>query len=137
MATRTIAPAGLRMAAQAKAPTKNFWEGEWVCADCGYIYDVEDCGGIFLEEQVRSESKATSSKPSGPRYFLFRFVCASFSPSLGDQGTNYPLRPPSVGSPRGRGGGSGIGERVSITNVKLSCVNERLLPEGVLCFSLS
>lgn len=40
------------MAAQQEDKTRNFWEGEWVCADCGYIYDVDDCGGLFLEEQV-------------------------------------------------------------------------------------
>lgn len=35
------------------ATGKNFWEGEWVCADCGYIYDVDDCGGLYLEQQVK------------------------------------------------------------------------------------
>lgn len=23
-------------------------------ADCGYIYDIDDCGGLYLEEQVRA-----------------------------------------------------------------------------------
>eukprot|EP00752_Nemacystus_decipiens_P008653 g7726.t1 len=41
------------MAAKAEPPTSNFWEGEWVCADCGYIYDIDDCGGLYLEEQKR------------------------------------------------------------------------------------
>eukprot|EP00904_Undaria_pinnatifida_P006749 jgi/Undpi1/3203/HiC_scaffold_15.g06577.m1 len=45
---------GLKMAAKAEAaPTRTFWEGEWVCADCGYIYDIDDCGGLYLEEQKR------------------------------------------------------------------------------------
>lgn len=60
-ASRTVA-SDLRMAAKgAVAPTKNFWEGEWVCADCGYIYDVDDCAGLYLEEQVNV-------------FFLFFFV---------------------------------------------------------------
>lgn len=41
------------MAAKAEEATRSFWEGEWVCADCGYIYDIDDCGGLYLEEQVR------------------------------------------------------------------------------------
>lgn len=40
----------LRMAA---AEGDGFWEGEWVCADCGYIYDRDDCGGLAFEQQVR------------------------------------------------------------------------------------
>ncbi|CAN0461760.1 unnamed protein product [Ascophyllum nodosum] len=38
---------------KAEAATNNFWEGEWVCADCGYIYDQDDCGGLYLEQQQR------------------------------------------------------------------------------------
>jgi hypothetical protein len=31
--------------ATAKRPNpNNYWEGEWVCADCGYIYDI----GIYV-----------------------------------------------------------------------------------------
>lgn len=42
------------MATAAKdAPAKKYWEGEWVCADCGYIYDIDDCGGLYFEQQVR------------------------------------------------------------------------------------
>ncbi len=26
-------------------------QGEWVCADCGYIYDKDDCGGLAFEQQ--------------------------------------------------------------------------------------
>lgn len=45
----------LRMAASSnKDVTSTYWEGEWVCADCGYIYDIDDCGGLYLEQQVRS-----------------------------------------------------------------------------------
>mmetsp|Transcript_5264 Transcript_5264/g.5403 ORF Transcript_5264/g.5403 Transcript_5264/m.5403 type:complete len:134 (-) Transcript_5264:196-597(-) len=31
-----------------------YWQGEWVCADCGYIYDrFEDGGGLYFEELKR------------------------------------------------------------------------------------
>lgn len=46
--TRVVGP--LQMAAAAEG--RKYWEGEWVCADCGYIYDVEDCGGLYFEQQV-------------------------------------------------------------------------------------
>eukprot|EP00522_Entomoneis_paludosa_P000554 CAMPEP_0172472784 /NCGR_PEP_ID=MMETSP1065-20121228/68522_1 /TAXON_ID=265537 /ORGANISM="Amphiprora paludosa, Strain CCMP125" /LENGTH=136 /DNA_ID=CAMNT_0013230947 /DNA_START=608 /DNA_END=1018 /DNA_ORIENTATION=- len=28
-----------------------FWQGEWVCKDCGYIYNRAECAGMFFEEQ--------------------------------------------------------------------------------------
>mmetsp|Transcript_12915 Transcript_12915/g.11704 ORF Transcript_12915/g.11704 Transcript_12915/m.11704 type:complete len:152 (-) Transcript_12915:80-535(-) len=29
----------------------NYWEGEWICADCGYVYDRDiDGGGLYFEE---------------------------------------------------------------------------------------
>jgi len=28
-----------------------YWEGEWVCKDCGYIYQRFECAGLFFEEQ--------------------------------------------------------------------------------------
>mmetsp|Transcript_25422 Transcript_25422/g.31324 ORF Transcript_25422/g.31324 Transcript_25422/m.31324 type:complete len:150 (-) Transcript_25422:418-867(-) len=28
-----------------------YWQGEWVCKDCGYIYDRSECAGMFFEEQ--------------------------------------------------------------------------------------
>ena len=28
-----------------------YWEGEWICADCGYIYDRDvDGGGLYFED---------------------------------------------------------------------------------------
>jgi rubredoxin len=38
-------------AASISMMSKQYWEGEWVCADCGYIYDRDDCGGLPFEEQ--------------------------------------------------------------------------------------
>mmetsp|Transcript_9691 Transcript_9691/g.23718 ORF Transcript_9691/g.23718 Transcript_9691/m.23718 type:complete len:157 (-) Transcript_9691:3224-3694(-) len=28
-----------------------YWEGEWVCKDCGYIYQRFECAGLYFEEQ--------------------------------------------------------------------------------------
>ena len=28
-----------------------YWAGEWVCKDCGYVYDRSECAGMFFEEQ--------------------------------------------------------------------------------------
>jgi rubredoxin len=28
-----------------------FWQGEWVCKDCGYIYNRAECAGLYFEEQ--------------------------------------------------------------------------------------
>jgi hypothetical protein len=40
-----------RLYAKAPEPVSNgFWEGEWICADCGYIYDRDiDGGGLYFE----------------------------------------------------------------------------------------
>lgn len=49
----------LQLSAKAKgsAATEEgteYWQGEWVCADCGYIYDREfDGGGLYFEQQKR------------------------------------------------------------------------------------
>ena len=29
-----------------------YWPGEWVCADCGYVYDKKLFGGRYFEEQT-------------------------------------------------------------------------------------
>mmetsp|Transcript_2243 Transcript_2243/g.3682 ORF Transcript_2243/g.3682 Transcript_2243/m.3682 type:complete len:149 (-) Transcript_2243:21-467(-) len=28
-----------------------YWQGEWVCKDCGYIYNRQECAGLYFEEQ--------------------------------------------------------------------------------------
>lgn len=28
-----------------------YWGGDWVCKDCGYIYDRSECAGMYFEEQ--------------------------------------------------------------------------------------
>ncbi|CAM9147683.1 unnamed protein product [Choristocarpus tenellus] len=54
--------------------TSGFWEGEWVCADCGYIYDIDESGGLFLEQQPRGW---ICPQCSGPR--------RRFAKKVGDQ----------------------------------------------------
>merc|ERR1712146_774245 len=29
----------------------NYWQGEWVCADCGYIYETKNFDFVYFEEQ--------------------------------------------------------------------------------------
>mmetsp|Transcript_34368 Transcript_34368/g.110445 ORF Transcript_34368/g.110445 Transcript_34368/m.110445 type:complete len:133 (-) Transcript_34368:270-668(-) len=35
-----------------KEKKEQYWQGEWVCADCGYIYDRKIFGGRYFEEQT-------------------------------------------------------------------------------------
>ena len=36
------------------AEEKGYWQGEWICADCGYIYDPDIFPGKpFFEEQTK------------------------------------------------------------------------------------
>mmetsp|Transcript_5117 Transcript_5117/g.7075 ORF Transcript_5117/g.7075 Transcript_5117/m.7075 type:complete len:153 (+) Transcript_5117:67-525(+) len=37
----------------APEPEVEYWEGEWICADCGYIYDRTDCGDFYFEQQPK------------------------------------------------------------------------------------
>lgn len=41
--------AATREAEAAKA--EKYWQGEWVCKDCGYIYNRAECAGMYFEEQ--------------------------------------------------------------------------------------
>ena len=55
VSTRAILPSSaLNAKAKANLNPNNYWEGEWICADCGYIYDRDvDGGGLFFEELKR------------------------------------------------------------------------------------
>lgn len=33
------------------AKAEKYWQGEWVCKDCGYIYNRAECAGMYFEEQ--------------------------------------------------------------------------------------
>mmetsp|Transcript_21403 Transcript_21403/g.67145 ORF Transcript_21403/g.67145 Transcript_21403/m.67145 type:complete len:144 (-) Transcript_21403:598-1029(-) len=35
-----------------KEKKEKYWQGDWVCADCGYIYDRKLFGGRYFEEQT-------------------------------------------------------------------------------------
>jgi len=36
------------------AGESEYWQGEWVCADCGYVYDKDiDGGGLYFEQQKK------------------------------------------------------------------------------------
>ncbi|GFH46034.1 hypothetical protein CTEN210_02508 [Chaetoceros tenuissimus] len=37
--------------AEEEARAAQFWQGEWVCKDCGYIYNKDECAGMYFEEQ--------------------------------------------------------------------------------------
>ena len=38
--SNTITSTTSLLAASKRANPKGYWEGEWVCADCGYVYDI-------------------------------------------------------------------------------------------------
>jgi len=34
--------------------SSEYWQGDWVCADCGYVYDIDyDGGGLYFEQQKK------------------------------------------------------------------------------------
>lgn len=37
--------------AEEEAKAAEYWQGEWVCKDCGYIYNRAECAGMYFEEQ--------------------------------------------------------------------------------------
>lgn len=37
--------------AQEAEEAAKYWQGEWVCKDCGYIYNRAECAGMYFEEQ--------------------------------------------------------------------------------------
>lgn len=42
----------LSMAKTKDVDTSKYWQGDWVCADCGYVYDIDyDGGGMYFEQQ--------------------------------------------------------------------------------------
>mmetsp|Transcript_18258 Transcript_18258/g.25761 ORF Transcript_18258/g.25761 Transcript_18258/m.25761 type:complete len:149 (+) Transcript_18258:78-524(+) len=38
--------------AEEEAKAAKYWQGEWVCKDCGYIYNRGECAGLYFEEQT-------------------------------------------------------------------------------------
>jgi hypothetical protein len=46
-----------------------YWQGEWVCADCGYIYDRDiDGGGLWFEQQKRGFVSPLDRQPIDSYY---------------------------------------------------------------------
>jgi len=37
--------------AEEEAKAAMYWQGEWVCKDCGYIYNRAECANMYFEEQ--------------------------------------------------------------------------------------
>lgn len=51
---RALAAAVKKPTPPTKEEAAQYWQGEWVCADCGYIYDIDvDGGGLYFEQQQR------------------------------------------------------------------------------------
>ena len=49
----TMLPAK-KTAAVSKEDMEKYWQGDWVCSDCGYIYERDfDGGGLWFEQQKR------------------------------------------------------------------------------------
>ena len=42
----------LNAALSPKEKAEQYWAGEWICADCGYVYDRKIFGGRYFEEQT-------------------------------------------------------------------------------------
>ena len=34
-----------------QARLDSYWQGDWVCKDCGYVYNRDECAGFYFEEQ--------------------------------------------------------------------------------------
>lgn len=49
--SRTMSSSTRKRAVGALSMAKDYWEGEWVCADCGYIYDRDLFNGMPFEDQ--------------------------------------------------------------------------------------
>lgn len=75
---------------EAKSGTE-YWQGEWVCADCGYVYDRDiDGGGLYFEQQKKgficpqcSAPRKRYAKKVGDQWGVTRgtmyfFMCMDF-----------------------------------------------------------
>jgi rubredoxin len=50
----TVLAAKGKLTAQEQAEELGYWGGDWVCADCGYVYDIDfDGGGKYFEQQKK------------------------------------------------------------------------------------
>jgi len=45
---------GKKAAAAPVEENNDYWQGDWVCADCGYVFDRDiDGGGLYFEQQKK------------------------------------------------------------------------------------
>merc|ERR1712060_1012436 len=51
-------------AAEEAAKAEKYRQGDWVCRDCGYIYQRSECAGMYFEEQGKG---FRCPQCSGPR----------------------------------------------------------------------
>lgn len=49
--------------ALSSSDASEFWQGEWVCADCGYIYETRNFDFVYFEEQKRGFKCPQCSAP--------------------------------------------------------------------------
>ncbi|GMH46444.1 hypothetical protein TrRE_jg8306 [Triparma retinervis] len=40
-----------KISPEEQARLDSYWQGDWVCKDCGYIYNRDECAGFYFEEQ--------------------------------------------------------------------------------------
>ena len=49
----------------------DYWQGEWICADCGYIYDMDvDGGGLYFEELKKGTDGKLFTSVNRDEYFV-------------------------------------------------------------------
>ncbi|GMI06717.1 hypothetical protein TrVE_jg8090 [Triparma verrucosa] len=53
-----------KISPEEQARIDSYWEGDWVCKDCGYIYNRDECAGFYFEEQGKG---FRCPQCSGPR----------------------------------------------------------------------
>lgn len=44
-------PASRQLSEADQSRIDSYWKGDWVCKDCGYIYNRNECAGFYFEEQ--------------------------------------------------------------------------------------
>uniref|UniRef100_A0A0G4GB71 Rubredoxin-like domain-containing protein n=1 Tax=Chromera velia CCMP2878 TaxID=1169474 RepID=A0A0G4GB71_9ALVE len=87
LSSETATDFATELAAQKSyTPPEGYWQGEWYCADCGYIYDPADFGGRFFEDQ---SNKFKCPQCAGPRRRFAKKVGDKIGEKLG--GSDAPI----------------------------------------------
>lgn len=58
LVSRVVMNKGMSLSAAGKGKAaveeSEYWQGDWVCADCGYVFDKDiDGGGLWFEQQKK------------------------------------------------------------------------------------